>query len=1526
MNSFALRWFGGFLALSCLASATELTRAIRLEDAPAVDAAIKVSKDINKLDAESLSPLYYAVVAGRSDWVKALLAQGAKPDLEKQRALPLCAAATNNDAVSAKLLLDAGARIGSREDEDQAVAEAEKRGATVESYGGGLTRKSHPARLAIRSGSVAVLKLLLEKEPKLDVEKIFGDDWGRAYPGTAVMDAVVHRNLEMALFLINRGCSTRIPNDPDNVNRWLHNINGVGYRREMGALDELTPVLVAAIESGPVFEPVVDRLVALGQPPVRRRYGYSLATEKLPPWDALTAAVRQGNLQRAKQFMPVPMNLEQPYRLSLLQFARNSGNPKLLEFVRNSVGGNLRPKPGHKDALSEFLPKEVDVTRVLQPRRSKVPALKEPDAPVTVAVISSPGAENPGESLSALLPSLPGWKVVERVAVEALLREKAFQTPWGDGTKQLAGLGDRLAADTLLLLSTVGDSEPALLRLEIVDVRTGLALRRIHVATEKFNPRSFTKEIAAEVVAARERFAANGGKITAVSVLDVGVRAGSATPGGLRSLVGLGLKEEIDNTPGAIAIDRRQMQPLIEEKSIGGSQTLWGSAWSLTGGLQMVPGERVKLELRATNLQDRKTVDVAVEGNPSDPRTLVRDAWAKVRAATGILGTVANPDPAAVKREAEGLVAEAEWLIAGSRPLEAVQVADAAFYLGADPRKVVPLRIRARCHSLPMVYSEDGKWPFQYSEYGHPIVGLHMLSRTSQFIELADISEHSLNEYPEALKMDVGGAENRSRNFAFASVWEALSRLVTYRLSLPEVELTPEELQALQELDHLLEKIETRLFTLIRGTANEHEALAIGSLWTNRVDLSRAPRLREHLLNWMLNLLEREGSSSKGTAMAIATLVSGQSAALRHTVERLELANLFQDRLEKSAHQDAPLWRLQMKVILADGAKKAATVREMLAFKAEMAARGTFTQTHLVREWTGAWTGCQLSRWIEFVPETPTTCPFSGDSFLPELVTHPRPCKEFFRKDHEYFQWIDFRTSASQGRYQWLPHFMHAFPRPGKLNRAIDPAAGYSGTDLLTLSYRGNTDIKGVYELATKSAKFPEREKQTLQNTVAGQPDIADDVRSFGKKQWVPEIRFRNEIEPSKRVSMIKRAGNEVFVASPNSIAADKQSKLVWMAGYKGPPDVHSLSGGWDPGDAVPVPRLIRYDVETGKSTEFLPPTPIKRPGPPSYFRIAVADGFCVLSNEQTPILAAHSTGETPISWRDLFYPEPGDRAWHPPQNNYAMATVGESVYALVNAPRAIDSPGGATKSERQYEQTRILYRLTPGADPVPLVESGRRPEQSPLDHPRFWPTKVSALDGRILLFADTRTEKNGSSVGLAYAAYDPKDGSWKAGADSAEADKVFRRDFEERSKSDYGSFLAKDGPRKPLKLAGGIEFALPRYNVPGQLKFIRKASGAVGEAEFYVPIALTVPEDFTPRFKILIRDSDGGRTTVTEELLTAGECIRSALARPIIVAQTETHFVVTVETLDLVPFPYLWYFAKADVEQSLLRQNEARK
>ena len=808
--------------------------------------------------------------------------------------------------------------------------------------------------------------------------------------------------------------------------------------------------------------------------------------------------------------------------------------------------------------------------------------------------------------------------------------------------------------------------------------------------------------------------------------------------------------------------------------------------------------------------------------------------------------------------------------------------------LGADPQRVIPLRID--CHSLAL--PNAGKQTFWYPEFGQPLLGLRMLARMPEFIEMAEILDRSLAEYPEAFKEDFAKGSNPTYGYSFTSAWSALSRLITYRLSLPEIELTPEEVQSFREFDQVLDRVEARLFALVPGSRHEVQAMSDTVTWLNLVDLSRIPHFRERLVEWIVGFLERGSHEAQDGVYIIEGLISsgGKRLGWSHpfgykfqSSERRELGKLFLSRMEKSSHPEALFCKARLKMLVTDDRDQPEAIRELLEMALKMVDDGKPPHTLFV--------GFSKARVTYPYMDYRTVIPFSADSILPELIHHPRLCGEFLNNAPLYFAWIQRRTGLAKGSVQWLRAFVDNFPKP--LKRSA-PAPIFRSTELLPLSYRQTMDSKGLFAWISKVVDLPVDVRQTLQESAASQSDLAPDVRNCGAHGLVPEIRFRNEIQPAKRVTLVERKGASRFVASPESMAQNISAKQLWVGGMTGRFNKFGANGGNDVKAATFEPLLIRYDLDSEKLTEFRPPFAFEpRWGYAS--QVTVADGFCVLQTSLNPFFGAPTKGEKSFAWGKDVKTE-GKDSFHP----LPSVSFEGSVYTIAKPPANVG----------MEEQTnRRLYRLTPGAAPVVLADNGRRPAQSPLDNSRYIFQWVVAQDERVLLL--TKGSEGAVTID-AYASYDPKGGTWKAGGDVGEAAAKGREVYAEQRSRDREFFS--------LILSDGSEFSMPHIHVPGQLVFLSIVPGAK-EQDYFVPIALSAPDDPDLRFKIKLQDD-----VITEDFLTSAECLRSAYVRPLLVAQTDTHLIIAAWFESYVPFPYLWYISKADIERNLKEQMVKRK
>jgi hypothetical protein len=1411
-------WFAVSILLCRFASATELTRAIRLEDAPAVEAVLKAGKDVNTLDLESLSPLYYAVVAGRADWVQSLIEKGADPNLAGQKISPLKPAATNGDAASAKLLLDAGVVIPAQCKEDD---------------------ESHPVIAAVWSSRLEVLKLIVAKYPNLNYPKILGD--------AAVTMAVNSQNTALALFLIDLGCATnwRLSYEPD------------------APVEFGTQAMEAALIAGESMQPVVERLLAKKQYPIRRQEFIPSYLDYVPEWDAFITATRIGDVAFVRRFIDDEIELKDSYKYLLWECAHRSENEEMVRMISKRVG----PLPARSkiEILDYGEPTEgsSEQARMLLPRRNKIPPLKEPKAPVTVAVIASPDAANEGESLSAILPSLPGWSVVERGLVASILKENQFKTPWADGVRDITRIGDRLAADTLLLATAFGKGGEKVLCIEVVDVRTGLALHRIHCEAKNFKPQEFARDIAAEVTAARERFAANHGKIAAVNVLTVSSPPGAAELRALAALVRVGLTHDIDNTPGAISIQRGQMQPLIEERAVAGSESLWGAAWSIEAGLELGGAGQVKCILRATDLQTKRTLDVTVEGAIADPPSLVHAAWAKLQKETGILGSAATPDPAAGQREAAGLLAECRWLFSNRRSAEAARAADAARYLGADPEVANGLGLSSRLQGLPDSHRNGMTWNKILTLNSLP-EALRLLTKLPQMTEMAEFADHCLMDSPKLV----------------GSMADVLEVLIAYRDCIPHIPLTEIETQGVAEYHEALKKLEQHFAEKIVNSPQEHKAM---KTLVNETDIWKNPCLRAWMADWFKRSLEQCQVIDQDPMHSIRTLYARMSDA-----EKLELTKECEAMLQQSSHPKVPLLRAEFEYLNASPKDCTKALRAMFAATIDLAELWK-DDPKALQTLPFIWFGNSVPR-VPIETSVANFEPKTADAFLPELVVHPRVCGELFRLRTRYWDWIRIRSEVASGNRQWLDSFVSSFPKHQTELSKCPP--------------------KDMLDLVSRCVQLPPNVKADLQDIVNKNADLAPGPRLFGKQRMIPEIRFRNELTPTKCVPFYQSKSGLRFAARSSSIARDTSTNQVWIGGQEAPlKDIYPLLDGGKHYTCKSDPLLIRFDPDSETITEF------RWPGnEQTMWRCEVmvrpADDYCAfaLTGRVTPLFAAPSKGSKGfILSKDI----------RPDKDSFlnACAPFQHDLY-VIDAEEITLNDDGRSKIVRR------LFRLSPDKPPVELVRTGRRPSQSPLDDSYLQLVQVESVGDKIVLYGDGTARDT-----LACSIFDPGAQTWSALKNFKDAQRIRYNNYADRWRTEGGSFSSGSKPFLVLKLSDGTEFGIPMFHNSGQLVLRSKPNGHEDPVNYFIPISLPLPDDFRLPFTIVLKDAHGQQS---QDEVTAQEFMRTAFARPLAVAQTDTHLIMSVlyttQFNTLVPISYFWYFPKAEIEKRLLELLASKK
>lgn len=681
--------------------------ALRANDWPSAQRELEAGADVNALDPRGVGTLFHPVGSGNMDTVKKLLAAGANPNIPGQVFLPLTVAASTGDAAMVRLLLDAGAEIPEgRIERPKALRSWNLYRNMGDAWNEVKEKKNdqallHPAIAAIRAGALESLKILLEKRPNLDLEKL-----GRAVepeersgnpPSVAlflVEDAMLQGNDELAAFLIDRGCtlSARVLLE-----------GGRSSKPRPNAL------LARAITDGAILEKSREALLRRGVSPIYKLGPpyYSQMDYKygIPPWDGLSAAVYVANVELTQRFLLQAEGLPLYYVEFLVAMARWHGETRILSLLEQKFPDAGKSKFSSLSVTAED--QSLDALRLLLPRTKPSLAMERPEGDdLTLAVISSPQASGQGAYLEVEASKQKGWTVVDRSEVDKALRESQIADPWGGGEYRFAELGDRMAADMLVLVSRIDAEQIKLLKFEVIDVATGLAVLREHVDSKAFEPEKSTAPLLqrarAAILSARA-----GDRPTAITLLPFSIDESVWNSNSLVGVFRSAVQAEVDATPGVLSVGMNEIKAVGGEQALGGEGSFWAAAYTIEGGVAALEDGRIALTLRMQSMKhgNAKPIDHTEKGTLSELPSLAAKAWKTLSESvqSDVKGAAHAPAPDDKQRAAEAarLLREAEWLMTSKLHAEAVPLLERANLLGASPEPLVQAHYSALIRQIP---------------------------------------------------------------------------------------------------------------------------------------------------------------------------------------------------------------------------------------------------------------------------------------------------------------------------------------------------------------------------------------------------------------------------------------------------------------------------------------------------------------------------------------------------------------------------------------------------------------------------------------------------------------------------------------------------------------------------------------------------------------------------------------------------------------------------------------------------------
>ena len=1253
---------GVLSGLSCLvAGAGDLSMAIRKEDHKTVDAALSAEANVNELDASGYSPLFHAVVARDVGVVEMLLKAGANVALEGQSREPLWAAVVNGDKEIVAALLAKGS------DPEAGVP------------------GWRPVEAAIMSGRVDVLKQLLaaKETVKLPKKYVFirqGADANHqalqmsSDSVSTLRDAVLARHSKMATFLLEQGVFD-------------------GEKKELN----LSLMAASAHRPGTDFD-LIEALLAAGADPWEYLASWEYRVQTAPNCSA-GAAARSGKADLLGRYLKLAPGNDAWIRHRLYYLSVMSGDKETIELVKSFFPDVELAQPIRSHVSDGALagpenePRTVDDTKrvgrmVLQPRHGRKVSASEASDGLSVAVIAEDKCSNEGDFLAVELSTIDGWTVLERTEVEAQLGEQQLAIGNASNVEEMVS---RLSADYLIMLTKPG--KDAFLRAELINVATGLSVKRMHSSTDEADLEKWVERLKSELVEAHDSFCAAGGRIQAVTLLGVGALSGVEQSDTARSLVAAGLMLEIDSLPGCVAMTRMQMQPLVEEQVVGAEEGIWGAAWSLEAGVGWLGEGDLELNLRLLNLRTGESHDSSGKGDLDAIADLVGRVWADLVGKSGV-GKPSGDGASSRDAESRMLLKEAQWRFSLKEYEASARMADAAYYLGLDSPEVHSMRIKSRLNALPRE-----RW-VKPDSFEQRMKG-SVLDSLPDAVEVVDLMIEEFDSVTSRLIGDKPPSEQDRPCY-----W--LNRLLEYRSSVSFVGRTREDVEVLRRFDRSLEEWTRSYLRWVSGN------------WDKLSDQLQLPHALETLdsyemrdMGWLGNaamdfmtrvLNEEHASVSRNIGEVLRTqieswsLLRSSSGMSRYNSPGFVHDPDYGSKLLGGLDQMDPVKRNQLEkelsMILASNEERASRADAVADGKVEALKSGGQT-IDLVP--LGV-----LSRYrvVDLKPER--LIPDKGEFYCVNPFTEKKGNGELLHQLSGYRAWKKV-LKGEGGPFK-------------KLRPYIDFLVRVEKTPGETRMRERIAELSVVFGL---SDELKEKLTDGLPPDLGTEDGLdAAIVEPFA---WVEEMPI----------------GADAF--DVGSVAWERGSRYLWMSGCfcKG---VVKMSGSSEEA----IPGLVRVDLDTSEVEVRVSPggwgdwkkrsnmminsdcSEVHVGGGRTVWHVQKHGVWEVNQESCDMLLLAEKVGLSRVHGK-----------WS------AGAIVGDYFYALEGSWTE-EGPGGKVRSK-----TSRVLRLKAGEKPFPIVQVGRRPERTPLDANGNTICCIAPNKGRLRVFSNTDYAKRGNGVSM---------------------------------------------------------------------------------------------------------------------------------------------------------------------------------
>jgi hypothetical protein len=915
--------------------------AIRANDWPSAQRELDAGADVNALDDRGRSVLFHPASCGDLETLEKLLTAGANPNRPGQSLLPLTGAASTDSIDSVRMLLAAGAevpatRIVPTEPPPHAWTIGRSQDSRIDDYA-----LLHPAIAAIRTGSLATLNVLLEKDPELDLEKLSradreGESARRvdALSRFLVEDAMRQGHDDLAAFLIERGCTLAA-----SELLW-------GNRSPESRPHAL---LAYAICADPPLEKTLAALLRRGVPPIHKlgppHYSKMDRNHGIPPWDGLSAAVAVANVPLTQRFLLEAKDLPLYYEEFLLAMALWHGEPRVLSMIRQAFPD--AGKHSYRAPSRQARQQDSQSLRLLLPRvtPSATRERAEGDATLTLAVLATPNAGGEAAILEAVASTRKAWIVVDRAHIEAALHESQIANPWADGEYRFAELGDRMAADVLLFVTRLDSEQIKLLRFEAVDVATGLAVWREHIDAKEFDPEKAVPDIL-ERVQAVIRSARTGKLPTAITLLpfsiDSTLWSGQSMLGPFRAAV----QAEIDSTPGLLTVGMDAINAVGGEQALGGDGTFWAAAYTLEAGVSAHEDGQVSVTLRLRSLGEpgAEPIDFTKHGPHNEIPTLASRAFQAMATPEFFQDKANAPDAGQRAAEATRLLREAQMLITARLYADALPLLDRANALGATPRALVSAHYQALVRQVRF---------FRFVTPNHDVlVTPHPITLRHQAILLSSLD--SAQKMLDQMTYYLGRFGPEATSWREQRFHQAVVSLSYMRACIPNVLPGDAPHEAIQQFTQSLDRFTADYFNhyikskppnfRMRGTGAFNNIFYQEEISASM--LHRNPELLAGRISLFFGISKTRSSSASSRSLFEYLLAEGDS--LMYGKKQL-LVDEINKRIKELPVQEHALRKAELAYLSSHGEAQPQAARTLL----DMLSTQSRAQWHSTRQWVG---------------------------------------------------------------------------------------------------------------------------------------------------------------------------------------------------------------------------------------------------------------------------------------------------------------------------------------------------------------------------------------------------------------------------------------------------------------------------------------------------------------------------------------------------------------------------------------------